>query len=249
MKGKTLIACVITLLLVSISYADLVIEVRAIGTSNPGQITISGDQKLVTLASGATGTITLGLYATMTGYSDNGTGTDEIMVNNAGSIKAGAAPRSPLGNLGSPDLDNAWDAAGSGNGAVADLNADTYMDIGSNVQSDTSATWIWTRADTAPVGQMIAIGGTLIHTSVYTISSAVPGGTDGVINFVPRANTNALQYASNASWRENNVVKTGNPALLTYKGGTNVVLHVVPEPSTLILLCMGVLALFAIRRK
>jgi len=249
MKGKTLIACVITLLLVSISYADLVIEVRAIGTSNPGQITISGDQKLVTLASGATGTITLGLYATLQNFTNDGTGTNDLLINNAGSIIVGAAPSDTLGNLGSPDLDNAWDAAGSGNGLVQDLNADTYMDIGSNNNADTSAKFIWMIADTAPVGQMIAIGGTLIHTSVYTISSAVPGGTDGVINFVPRANTNALQYASNASWRENNVVKTGNPALLTYKGGTNVVLHVVPEPSTLILLCMGVLALFAIRRK
>jgi len=248
MKGKTLIACVITLLLVSMSYADLVIEVRAIGTNNPGQIDIQAGGKHVDVMPGATGTITLGLYATLQNFTNDGTGTNDLLINNAGSIIVGAAPSDTLGNLGSPDLDNAWDAAGSGNGLVQDLNADTYMDIGSNNNADTSAKFIWMIADTAPVGQMIAIGSTLIHTSVYTISSAVITGDVQVINFFPRANTNSIQYSSNASWSENGVNKTGNPALGTYRAGTDVVIGI-PEPSTLVLLCMGVLAMVAIRRK
>jgi hypothetical protein len=238
----------------SVANADLVMDIRAIGTDNPAGITISLDGKLVRLLPGATGNVFLGTYATLENFIDDGISTNDYLINAAGSILAGSAatPRQVLGNLGSGHLvTGVWDASGSGPGQVLDLNGDGYSDIGSNNNADTGTKFIWARSVLTGQGYFDTVNGALIHTSTYSVTSAVVSGDEQVINWRPRANTSSLQYSSNANWAENFVqgsvpTISGNPATGRYRGGADLVLMtLVPEPSTLLLAAAGLIGVLA----
>src|SRR4051812_12111393 len=90
--------------------------------------------------------VTLDLWATVTGT--NGVGTDDLLQEfNANVIRTG----STTGSLGSPTLFSLFKGSGAQDStttpasANADLNGDTFADIGSTTNSDATG-WLYARA-------------------------------------------------------------------------------------------------------
>jgi len=242
-QTKVIFVCfAILAVCVSSASADLIVNLRAISVTGAGN-TITGEGKTVNLAS--PGTITYGVYVKPDGLD---------LLNNEGLLALGGKfittyGTGVLGNATGSALDPLFNqtANGAQAGTIQDLNADGRMDIGGT--ADTSATgWIYPLSTTYPAHRPTPSFEEefYVDTIEYNAQVILPGGTDSSANWFRR---NGSSAASNASWTEDGLPKTAAKNGTTYRSGDPVALHAIPEPSALILLSMGALALLAFRRR
>jgi hypothetical protein len=249
---KKFLALVLVLSMANMASAGLIVSLKAVGKTKD-TTTISADGKSVSLGVGSTDTITFELYA----LPGEGGATDGLTTmvggvfsnQNFATYPAAVPPVQPgpyavTGAWTSTARNASWDQVSGTlpNGKFdLDLNGDGVADVGST--SDTSAqNWIQLRADVAPAMDPPS-GGFLVWSGTMAVTAGSPANVPLLLDYKIRNAANA------ATWTE------GGNAVAFAKSGTNyasggpVALTVVPEPSTLVLLGLGALALVFVRRK
>jgi hypothetical protein len=254
MKQKLFIAALILACFSLLAYtaqASLIVTTRADSVSGTGITMVDGQH--VSIVAGSTGTVTFGIYTSWTNadgiHTNDGMLTfDTALIASNGSTHGAMATANLTVGYG-------WTYTGKQVGKVQDINADTYSDLG-GLTDGTAATEKLN--EIKPMSTYIDPGSGiegyrmlgasetnfLIGEVTYTISSAAIG-TDTMVNASPWTRTVG---ATVGGWKEDGVSILQSSTNVTVPD-TGVALNVVPEPATLIMLCMGALALLAIRRR
>jgi hypothetical protein len=159
------------------------------------------------------------------------------------------------GNL-SAALAQSFKGTASNPGVIADLNGDGSMDIGT---SSLAAATVGSFAAVSTAGTDPIFGNKLLlGTLTFTASEL---GENTTIYSLPRGATTGTTAAKNAlnQWRLNGTAASAGAATgadfehLTWTNpvvsGSSVTIHGVPEPSTIVLLGLGALALVFVRRR
>ena len=163
--------------------------------------------------------LTLDVIATVT--SPDGATTDDKLQDVAGSFLSTAVGTSAVaGNL-SASTAAPFDALGSADGTIQDLNSDGNLDVGS---SDTTSSslggYFLARADQAETNGTVADGAMSfqIATVTYTVT-ALNGGGQTNINFAPR-NTSSLPGTVAAVWTEDDAPAGTDEKTGTFRAGS-----------------------------
>jgi hypothetical protein len=243
-QTKVMLVCfAILAVCVSSASADLIVNMLATGVTGPGNI-VSPDGMQVTLA--APGVVTFGVYVQPQGVDGI---NNEGLLSVDGSFVA-TLGTGVLGNAISCTLASEFNATSNGAspGTIQDLNSDGRMDIGGTVQNSATG-WIVPISTTYPLHRETPSldAEFLVATIEYAVDTVDLSGTSSVFNWVRRLGNSA---AGNASWTQDGIPMTGNKNTPeTYRSAGSIEMIPIPEPSTLILLGMGALALLAIRRR
>jgi uncharacterized protein (TIGR03382 family) len=228
--------------------AGLNLDIRATGVSG-GPGTITAGQNGHQVEGVAPGTvIAFDIFAVVTGT--NATATDDRFISVAGSVRSSLGGL--LGNLtaqvvpSTRDSDGivisaGFDGLGSSNGTVQDLDGDTDLDVGSNVDSNANDFWAARYAlapNSIPSGSTNPTsGGRKIGFGTFTVTG-LAGQT--AVNFDGRGATTAANYVQDNATVQEPSADGIRPLLII--GGT------IPEPATLSLAALSALGLVRRRR-
>lgn len=173
---KVVLVALVGLAMASSASAGLVYDLRAVSAT--GNAVVGADGKTITNATIGS-VVTLQLWATVTG---GNAVSDEGFMQGGGSILA-SATGTLKGNMSAGTNLSPFTFTGSTPGVAADLNADGFMDLGSN--STTSATgYFWANCgSSSTAGSSFQLG-----TFTYTVAAG-PDQSTNSLTFRPRVKT------------------------------------------------------------
>jgi hypothetical protein len=242
-KMKILVLVALVALMSNVAFAGMMVELRAVSAT--GTTTVTDAHNVV---AGAVGdTIQLQVWATLSGSS---TGNYQFQL-----AQGFVTETVPTGYKAKGDLTWGTTTGQSNYVYTAPYNTSSLPSTTTNTAGDKEIGLLATNAFSARQGSMAVATGDPFQIGVltYTINALNANGTaNTTVNFVPKnTNTGASYYVDATKYSGNtNVSGSGTTAPFAYTAGSGVTITtVVPEPSTLILLGMGALALVFIRRK
>jgi hypothetical protein len=220
-----------------IAHAGVIMDLRAVGL-NGGPLPPSWGAKEIDPDAGDV--VTLDLFAVVSGT--NGLNDESFQSAHGAVISSGSL----LGNLAGGPL-APFNASGSQNGSVQDLDGDTDLDIGVAPNGGTPTTGYFVARSsimeaTTPVGP----GTGEIRVARFTWTMTGNSG-DVFFNFVRRANASGGNIITAAVWSEDGGIPK-NPTLSPYGSGTPV--HVIiPEPASVATAAAAVSSLRLLARR
>jgi len=223
--------------LASAAQASLVVDLRAVGATG-NAVLVNAKSVAVT---GNSGTVTFEIHAVVHPATDNGNTQDEGVTSLAGSfLTTGSSVHGALVATRNASPTSAFNAgAPSSDGTLQDLDSDGDQDVGGN-NATGSVNYF---APRTPSGAAVAGQDVIVGTLVLTLGGA----------FDPLAGSTLAQFRvrpgiATAGWNENGVGVSTNATNL-FQAGQDVVLGLVPEPTSLGLIGLAGLGMLARRRK
>jgi hypothetical protein len=238
MRNMKIIALVAMIGLVSsVAFGGLIVDLRAVSATGTSHVT---DAKDVVIG-GAGDVITFQVWATVSGSTSIPVSQtfQTAGMNITETVPSGGAVHGDMGPMSLLAYESQFQATSTIPNLLTNAAGDKDF-------SDTSAgnTWFVNAPAMLDATNPIQLG-----TITYKVKSILAGGDATMLNIVPTTGTkfaalyaidNVLKYAN---------TKGGTPSAYLFTAGAPVTTTAIPEPSTLILLGMGVLSLLFIRRR
>jgi len=238
-------------LLATSAQATLMFDLRATAVNDIA----TSEQKNVTLNTGDI--VTLSLYVTALGANDVGATpnwTDDSLQSASCGLIGTVVGHSVVGQFlavsqspgshyyQSPFNTSAYD------GTAVNLDGDTYNEsIASSTLNHAAALgWFYPRAGSSQ--QSVAPGSFLVGVFKWQVMATAPGSPASTIAVLPRHSATDATKTNNSQWMEDGVSYGGSTGG-AFDPGTPLTLNAIPEPSSIMLLCVGAVALFLVRRK